>query len=229
RAALRAGPWVGAAANGGRRRLPLGLLVAAAGACVAPLLAVADPGVAGAAVAASAAGAGLTSAGLTSAGLTAAGLTAAGRSAGQAGGSAGATALAGRLAFAVAAPALAGVGLVAATRQGTELALVLVVAVVLWDLANRVMGTGSAGGALGAVTGAVTLAPLAVVMESVLAPPFVGPAWAALPGMVAVLAPLGVVLGHRGAPGHVPAFRRLESLALSAPAWAIGVAVLLHR
>jgi hypothetical protein len=115
---------------------------------------------------------------------------------------------------------------VLAARQGTELALVLVVTVLAFDVANASMGTGETGGATGATAGALTLAVLAVVVEAVLDPPFVGSSPFVLCGLVAVLAPAGVSLCRRIAPGRVPALRRLDSLVLLAPAWVAAVALL---
>lgn len=138
-------------------------------------------------------------------------------------------AVAGGVALSVVAPVAAGIGVVAAGLEGSEIVVLLLVAALLWDLANAVMGTGATGGILGAVAGAVTLAVLATIMEAVLTPPFGHDAWAVLPALVAVLAPLAVSAGGRCAPGRVPAFRRLDSLALSAPAWAVGAALLTLR
>jgi hypothetical protein len=134
-----------------------------------------------------------------------------------------------RVLIAAAGPGLAGVGLVATSREGVDIAVVLVLAVLGWDLANSVMGVGPTGGILGALAGAVTVGVLAVVMEAVLDPPVSGSSWAVLPALAVVAAPLGVQAIARAAPGRVPALRRLDSLALAAPAWAIGAAALLHR
>jgi hypothetical protein len=62
-------------------------------------------------------------------------------------------------------------------------------------------------------------------------PPFDGNTPWILGGMAAVLAPLGPILarhliGDRSA--RVPALRRLDSLILLGPAWAVATALLLH-
>jgi hypothetical protein len=127
-----------------------------------------------------------------------------------------------------AAPVVAGGSLVLASRQGTELATVLILAVCLFDAANAVMGTAPTGGLLGAVAGAATVLVLAVVVESLLVPPFVGRSPWILCASVAVCAPLGVLACGRLAPGRVPALRRLDSLVVAGPLWLIVVAVALH-
>ncbi|HLH45961.1 MAG TPA: hypothetical protein VKV25_02305, partial [Acidimicrobiales bacterium] len=132
----------------------------------------------------------------------------------------------GAAALAAVLPALASAGAVLATGQGTELAFVLVAGVLLFDLGNAVMGTGSTGGLVGAISGGLTVVLWAVVVEAVLDPPFVGVSAFVLCGIVAVLGPVGVWLCRTVAPGRVPALRRLDSLVLVAPLWVAGVALL---
>ncbi len=134
-----------------------------------------------------------------------------------------------RAVLAAAVPGLAGLALVIAADQSSQAALVLVVAVCLFDLANAVMGTGETGGIVGAVAGLLTLAVLAVIVESVLVPPFTSTGAWLLCGAVAVAAPLGVEVCRRLAPGRVPALRRLDSLVVSGPLWIAGAAVLVHH
>jgi hypothetical protein len=129
----------------------------------------------------------------------------------------------------VIAPAVAGGALVLDARQGTELVTVLVIAVLLFDVANSVMGTGRTGGFLGAVSGSVTVLVFAVIVNALLEPPFTGSSSWVLCGLVGVMAPLGVGACGRLVRGRAPAVRRLDSLVLAAPAWWLGVVVLLHR
>jgi hypothetical protein len=105
--------------------------------------------------------------------------------------------------------------------------VILILAILLFDVANAVMGTGATGGIAGAVAGAVTVGVLAIVVESVLSPPFTGSSGPVLCALVAVLAPLGVALCRRLAPGRVPALRRLDSLVLAGPVWVAAAALLL--
>jgi hypothetical protein len=126
-------------------------------------------------------------------------------------------------------PALAGGSLVLADRQGAQIAMVLIGAYCLFDVANAAMGTGLTGGKVGAVSGIITVLVFAVIVESVLSPPFTGTKAWVLCGAVAVLAPFGVWLCARLVPGRLPALRRLDSLVLAGPVWVIGVRILLHR
>lgn len=63
---------------------------------------------------------------------------------------------------------------------------------------------------------------LAVLAAAVVNPPFSGDrAWVVF-GLVAVLCPLGIILGRRVAGGvSLPALRRLDSLLLAGPAWVV--------
>lgn len=126
-------------------------------------------------------------------------------------------------------PALAGGSLVLADRQGAQIAMVLIGAYCLFDVANAAMGTGLTGGKVGAVSGILTVLVLAVIVQAILSPPFTGSKAWVLCGAVAGLAPVGVWLCARLAPGRLPALRRLDSLVLAGPAWVIGVRILLHR
>jgi hypothetical protein len=135
-----------------------------------------------------------------------------------------------RRTLAVLGPPVAAACLVLACRQGFDEALVLTGAITFFDMANYLVGTGRSGGILGALAGMVTDGVLAVFVAAVLVPPFTGRSPWILVGLVAVLAPAGVLLGRWLAGGRrLPALARLDSLLLAGPAWVIGVAVLLHR
>jgi hypothetical protein len=126
-------------------------------------------------------------------------------------------------------PAVGGGCLVLADRQGAQIAMVLIGAYCLFDVANAAMGTGRTGGKVGAVSGIVTVGVLAVIVQSILAPPFTGSKAWVLCGAVGVLAPFGVWICARLAPGRLPALRRLDSLVFAGPAWVIGVRIILHH
>lgn len=129
-------------------------------------------------------------------------------------------------------PGLAASGLVMARAQGLAIGLVLAGMVTVFDSSNYLIGTGAPNRWEGSVAGAASIAALTLLVAAVLVPPFTGASPWLLGGAVAVLAPLGPVLarwvvGDPVAP--VPALRRLDSLFLAGPAWAAGVALLLHR
>ncbi len=127
------------------------------------------------------------------------------------------------------APPVAAASLVVARHQGVTEALTLVAALCLFDLASFTVGGGPRGGLPGAVGGVLTLAVLAVLVAAGLVPPFEGRSPWILLGLVAALAPAGVAGGWRLSSQALPALRRLDSALLAAPAWVIGVSLLLHR
>lgn len=135
-----------------------------------------------------------------------------------------------RTLLAAAAPTVAAASTVLAARQGlTELATLLV-AVCLFDAANFLTGNGRTGWPIGSICGAVTVGVFAVMVAAVVVPPFSGHKPWILLGLVAGLAPAGVILsGKVNTRRLVPALRRLDSLVLAAPVWVIGVSLLLHR
>lgn len=129
-------------------------------------------------------------------------------------------------------PGLAGSGLVMARAQGLAVGLVLAGMVTVFDSSNYLIGTGAPNRWEGSVAGGASIAALTLFVAAVLVPPFTGASPWLLGAGVALLAPLGPVLarwvaGDPAAP--VPALRRLDSLFLAGPAWAAGVALLLHR
>jgi hypothetical protein len=128
------------------------------------------------------------------------------------------------------APAVAAASLVAGRGQGLSEALTLIAAVCLYDMASFLTGTGPRGGVAGVIVGMITVGVLAVFVAAVVVPPFSGHSPWILLGLVAVLAPIGVVVASRVRPDlRLPALRRLDSLILAGPAWVIGVSLLLHR
>jgi hypothetical protein len=130
----------------------------------------------------------------------------------------------------VCAPLVAAVALGVASAQDPGVAVILVLAVCLFDAANFVTGTGPTGGVVGALAGAVTVALLMVILAAVVPAPVAGHPIDALALVAVVLCPAGVSLGRRlTGPTRLPAFRRLDSLILAGPAWVVVTAVALHR
>jgi len=128
-------------------------------------------------------------------------------------------------------PAAAGAGLVLSRAQSRPVGLALVGMVCAYDSAAYLIGTEADHPWEGPLAGLVSIAALTLFVATELAPPFRGASPWVLGGLAALLAPLGPVvagrlLGERHAPA--PALRRLDSLLLLAPAWAIAAAVLLQ-
>lgn len=137
-----------------------------------------------------------------------------------------------RSAGAAVMPAVAATSLVIARHQGATLVLALLAAVAAYDAGAFVMGHGRSplGGPVGIASGIAGVAVVAVFVAAVMDPPFSGSRPWVVMGLVALLAPAGVWLaGALTGPGRLPAVRRLDSLILTAPVWALAVAVQLHR
>ena len=139
--------------------------------------------------------------------------------------------LARRLVF-VLGPGVAAACLVIARVDSLAQGLVLAGMVTVFDSSNYLIGTGAPNHWEGSVAGAASIAALTLFVSAVLVPPFTGASPWLLGGAAALLAPFGPVLGRwvtGDSEAKVPALRRLDSLFLVGPAWAVGVALLLHR
>jgi hypothetical protein len=137
-----------------------------------------------------------------------------------------------RLLAAVLGPSVASMAVVLARSQGSNEAVALVVAACGYDLGAFIFGTGrgALGGVGGMVAGLFTVAVVAVFTAAAIDPPFSGNRPWIVFGLVGVLAPVGVALLSLVVSGaRLPALRRLDSLALSGPAWVIAVALVLGR
>lgn len=132
--------------------------------------------------------------------------------------------------FAAFVPAVAAASVVVAMGQGLAEALTLLAAVCLYDMASCVTGTGPLGGPLGVLAGWLSVGVLAMLVAAVVVPPYSGSTPWILLGLVAALAPVGVVVCSRIGKGRrLPALRRLDSLVLAGPAWVVAVSLVLHR
>jgi hypothetical protein len=128
--------------------------------------------------------------------------------------------------------AAAGPVIVRTRPDGAVLAVALLLAVCLYDAAVFVVGTGATNSWEGPAAGVVTLVPFTVLVAALLVPPFRGSSPWVLGGLTAVLAPWGAPLATRllGGGDRLGAVRRLDSLLLVGPAWAVATAVMhLHR
>ncbi len=210
-AAGRAG---GSRANRGRGgRIPLRVAVAATGAVVVPLAALAGP--------ARAVGAAAVWALLT--------VVVAGP-----GSAAGARRFGGRLASLVVGvgPAVAAMSVVLARQQGSNYALAVLAAVFAYDAGAFLMGNArsATGGPVGVTFGLVSVLVVAVFVAAVMDPPFSGVRpWIAF-SVVGVLSGAGVGLCDRAVAGaRLPALRRLDSLMLAGPAWVLAMGLIGHH
>ena len=132
-------------------------------------------------------------------------------------------AIAGALGLAGAAPVLV-------RGEGLIPALVLLTFAGVHDASSYVVGTGAATDWEGPAAGVASIAAVTLAVAAVFVPPFRGATRWALGALAAVLAPLGpyvgsALLGDRRA--RVPALRRLDSLLLLGPLWALAAAALL--
>jgi hypothetical protein len=137
-----------------------------------------------------------------------------------------------RLLAGILGPSVASMAVVLARSQGSNEAVAFIAAMLGYDLAAFIFGTGrgALGGIGGVVAGLLTVAVVAVFTAAAIDPPFSGGrAWIVF-GVAGVLAPAGVALLSFIVSGaRLPALRRLDSLVLSGPAWVIVVALVLHR
>jgi len=122
-----------------------------------------------------------------------------------------------------AVPAAAVAAPVLLRRHGLEVVFVLMADALVYDAAAWIMGSGSRHRWLGPLCGMVCIGPVTMAVAAV-ALQFRGSTPWELGGLAAVLAPLGpaaasLVLGDRRAPAG--ALRRIDSLVLLGPIWAI--------
>ena len=129
-------------------------------------------------------------------------------------------------------PAVAAMSVVLARGQGTNEGVALVVAVCAYDMAAFLMGNSRTplGGPIGVAAGWVSVAVVGLFATAVMDPPFSGSRTIVMFGLIALLAPAGVIVSSwLPGPFRRPALRRLDSLMLAAPAWVLAVTFVLHR
>lgn len=115
-------------------------------------------------------------------------------------------------------------------HDGLVAVLVLLVYAHVYDTSAYVVGTGASSVWEGRVAGIASIGAITLAVAAVLVPPFRGASPWVLGAMAGVLAPLGpclgsALLGDRRM--RAPALRRLDSLLLLGPVWAIAAALLL--
>jgi hypothetical protein len=128
-------------------------------------------------------------------------------------------------------PAAGASGLVLSRAQGLPPGMVLAGMICVYDSAAYLIGTDAKWPWEGPAAGLASVAALTVLVAAVLAPPFRGSSPWLLGGLAAILAPLGPGVARqliKDRAARVPALRRLDSLLLLGPAWAVAAALLAH-
>ncbi|HVA76041.1 MAG TPA: hypothetical protein VNF71_15920 [Acidimicrobiales bacterium] len=135
------------------------------------------------------------------------------------------------VAVAVGGPIAAAISFIVADAQGANLGLTLAFVVCLYDAASYLNGNGrGTGGWPGVGAGLLTVGVLAVFVAAVLVPPFTGTRSWLVVGMTGLVAPVGVWLAGRATGwDRLPALRRVDSMILAAPVWAILVSTVVQR
>jgi hypothetical protein len=125
-------------------------------------------------------------------------------------------------------PAVAAAGPVLLRSHGLVAALVLVTYALLYDAASWVVGSGTRRHWLGPLAGMACIASVTVGIAGVF-PQFKGTSAWDLGVLAMVLAPIGPVVATLalGSRARVPAWRRLDSLLVLGPLWALAAAVLM--
>ncbi|MDP9441512.1 MAG: hypothetical protein M3P34_04890, partial [Actinomycetota bacterium] len=109
-------------------------------------------------------------------------------------------------------------------QLGATAALVLLALVHVVDASTFIVGSGARSPWEGWIAGAASALAVALAVAAVFVPPFRGSSPWLLALVVAVLVPSGslaatILLGRPDAP--VPALRRIDSLLLAGPVWAL--------
>jgi len=115
-------------------------------------------------------------------------------------------------------------------RDSLVLALVLVAFAAVHDAAAYIVGTGAQHAWEGPIAAMLSIGAVTLAVAAILVPPFRGASPWVLGAVAAVAAPLGpmlgsVLLGNRRA--RAPALRRLDSLLVLGPVWALTASLLL--
>jgi hypothetical protein len=116
-------------------------------------------------------------------------------------------------------------------RLGFSAAFVLVLFAHAFDASSFLVGTGASNRWEGPVAGAAAIAAVSLLVASIMVPPFRGSSPWTLAAAAAVLAPLGRLLGTAllgDRDERAPGLRRVDSLLVLGPPWALLAALLLE-
>ena len=111
-------------------------------------------------------------------------------------------------------------------------AIILLMMVMAFDLADFVVGSGASGVFEGPIAGAIAIVLIAAVAAVINAPPFDGAMVWLFAALAAVLCPLGQVAASWLLPDattRASALRRLDSLLVIAPVWTVLVTLIATR
>jgi hypothetical protein len=126
-------------------------------------------------------------------------------------------------------PGLAAAGVVLTLRYDLIAAAGLVLLVSAYDSGDFLFGSGSRRRWVGPVVGMVAVFTMTFALSTLRLPPFVLPESLYLAGLAAVLCPAGQLAASAVLPDaavRAPAVRRLDSLMLLAPVWALVIGIL---
>jgi hypothetical protein len=128
--------------------------------------------------------------------------------------------------------AIGAAGVILTLRLEIGAAVTLVVIVAAYEVGDYIVGSGASSSLEGPIAGIVAIAATCMVVAVLRVPPFDGAAVFVFGGFAAVGCPLGQVLASALLPSaatRAPALRRLDSLLVLGPAWALLVGILLER
>ncbi len=126
-------------------------------------------------------------------------------------------------------PGMAAAGVVLTLRYDLIAAAGLILLVSAYDSGDFLIGSGSRRRWEGPAIGIIAVMVMAFAISSLRLPPFVLPEALYLGGMAAVLCPIGQLVASAVLPDaavRAPAVRRLDSLMVLAPVWALVIGIL---
>jgi hypothetical protein len=126
-------------------------------------------------------------------------------------------------------PGMAGAGVVTTLRFDVIAAIGLLLLVSAYEAGDFLIGSGARWKWEGPVMGIIAVGVMAFALSTPRLPPFVLPDALWLGGMVAVLCPVGQLLASALLPSNAtraPALRRIDSMLVLAPVWALVIGLM---
>ena len=123
-------------------------------------------------------------------------------------------------------------GVILTLRLEIGAAVTIVVLVAAYEVGDYIVGSGASSSVEGPIAGIVAIAAMCMVVAVLRVPPFDGASVFVFGGFAALGCPLGQVLASALLPSvdaRAPALRRLDSLLVLGPAWALLVGILMQR
>jgi hypothetical protein len=128
--------------------------------------------------------------------------------------------------------AIGAAGVILTLRLEIGAAVTLVVLVAAYEVGDYIVGSGASSSLEGPIAGIVAIAAMCMVVAVLRVPPFDGAAVFVFGGFAALCCPLGQVVASALLPrvdARAPALRRLDSLLVLGPVWALLVGILMQR